>query len=433
MSEQAATTPLKPSFIKRYFSASRDYIENITGQKLSDDELAKFKSLLNGKITKTPRKLKIRNTLTNNTIDTDVYKVINMLCTTNHILSGYGMIYDYDKRHDNYAGTLLDTILKMRKKSKLEMLEHINDVIRDMYEMLNMRQLTLKLIANSWFGAAGASSFFCYDINIGASITYSGYVLISSVMLALETFIGNSLNFYKERDIFAFLNNCQNDFKNNKYDVKEFIPDDFNDRFPLDMNGSYRTAITDYLMKRIDISVKHRLDTKEMYAKVYDRLASFSEDELIRLVFKRNLTYFSSSKKFCEMAAKGFDTKFLDPMKCTSDNKEVMDQLMDVIDNFVSYYYCYTDRYEIVHKMKRKTVLVVDTDSVFMRLKDVYENIYANMDKSVLSGDDKLDTIVLCNVVTNIANRYIRSTLDVLSKNMNIPEEFKNRINMKSE
>jgi hypothetical protein len=124
-----------------------------------------------------------------------------------------------------------------------------------------------------------------------------------------------------------------------------------------------------------------------------------------------------------------FSSEFLDPDHPPKEIAENVEALNEYFSYFVSYPYQWDDKYETAQNIKRKTVLISDTDSTFL-----------NMDPAVKWYEetfgvklDKVGKINVCNIMVYNVTKFIEKVFYQLTTNLNVKENMRSKINMKSE
>lgn len=124
--------------------------------ELSDKEKAKIKQNILAKAKPLP--LIIRNNYKNVDYDADSESLLNLLTKKKYNISGYGVIFTHKV---NVPAKILTYLLAERKVTKKRMLGHVNDVDKSMYDMLNIMQNILKILANSLSIGTFNSNIIC--------------------------------------------------------------------------------------------------------------------------------------------------------------------------------------------------------------------------------------------------------------------------------
>jgi DNA polymerase elongation subunit (family B) len=116
-----------------------------------------------------------------------------------YILSGSGQYFRKDIV--GFFPELMDTIFKQRKAVKKEMIGHKmkqDDSLSDLVAKLDNKQLALKIVLNSAYGAMGSPYFRYFDVRLATAITMSGQLAIKWIGDKLDEYLANKFK-VKER------------------------------------------------------------------------------------------------------------------------------------------------------------------------------------------------------------------------------------------
>jgi DNA polymerase elongation subunit (family B) len=120
-----------------------------------------------------------------------------------YILSGSG--HYFSKTQDGFLPYLMEQMYESRVKVKNEMkdLKQLrDDSVSDKITALNNKQLTLKVLLNSAYGASASPYFRYFDIRLAKSITLSGQLAIKWIS---EKVNNDMVNTYKlKKDIYVY-------------------------------------------------------------------------------------------------------------------------------------------------------------------------------------------------------------------------------------
>ena len=202
-----------------------------------------------------------------------------------------------------------------------------------------------------------------FDLNIAPSVTSIGRSLISSAILCFEGFLGNNVKFGSLNDVLIFIDNVRmegNDWKYNDYEVLGFngfiSPDECFNKIILNCGFKY-------------------VPTEQDMETVWRIIQNCNQIELNRLFYKNNLYCFMDLPIARDLMIKiitGMKTPYIEPAKPPKEIIGYLDQLRDLLMEYVFYCHQYMDRM-IRNKEMIKTVSIVsDTDSSFVSLDAWY-------------------------------------------------------------
>ena len=152
------------AFYKQYFDALFSRIEKVFD--LDDESKERLISNIMKKAESIP--LFIENNYKNTEIDTDSEQILNLYFSKKPTISGYGVLFKTNAV--NVPGKILEHLIKQRKVVKNEMFKHANDEDKTIYNMLDVEQKVIKVLANAYYGAFGQSSFHFYNPVLGPSV-----------------------------------------------------------------------------------------------------------------------------------------------------------------------------------------------------------------------------------------------------------------------
>ena len=416
-----AYNSIREGFVPAYLEQAGQIYNAVFGEQISHKESKELRSLLRQRMT--DQDILLTHTVfSEKQTKSTILQVIDQLYRGKYILSGYGMLFKPGDLTTNFTGAMLNDIILARSKVKKQYLNHIvdNPLLAATFDN---RQKTLKLIANSWYGAMNQSSFQFYNKAIGASTTYSGYILTTTVIMGLEGHMYNNVDFYEFADIVTFLSNVKADVASAKLNIRDYVDEEKLLPYP-EFYAMLFKRIVD--KSHFDLSVKQKMQLDDI-------LGNMTLDELYRVYYKRNLSEFMDNRAVAKMFSDSYHGKFLDPAEAPEEIEPKLVAIDDVIEEFVSYYYMYRNRYELANNMKRKGILHADTDSVFMILDTLFKVYTKYTPISEYEGTDDSITLNICCILINTLNRFIARTLELLSDHANIVPEMRKKLKMKSE
>jgi DNA polymerase elongation subunit (family B) len=360
-------------------------------------------------------KAEIHNNYIHKSINDDLLSVVNWMERTNPIASGFGVFFKNQKQALNPAAVMLEKFMTLRKDYKGQLKNHHEDSYE--YKTFDRFQLTEKVNSNSYYGASGAETSNFYNLYAATSVTAAGQSLISTTEQAFEAFLSNNVPFIDLDDCMNFLENIRKE--KTKLDAS-FLPyitiDKLFERLTkkfYEYNEEYMPIIMNYLMNQSDEFIKRAYFKNNIY--------EFSYLPTIRA----KLTRITENT-----------TEFKDPNKVPDSIKNYIEDLWDNFRDFVFYNYPSFDRIQRLKNDKRKTVIIVDTDSNFLNLNPWVEFMF----KFIVEPNDKLavrDTqqnrFIAINTMCYVITNMITEVLAKYTKGANIPKDFRSKINMKNE
>lgn len=400
-------------FSKKWVKHYTNILER-SNPEIPRKEIKKYlQGVINEKMINTPAT--IHNNYRHEEINVSLLDVIDWYNDTNPIGGGFGVFFKNQHEVANPAAVMLGNFLTLRKTYKKQL--HVHDENSYEYATFDRMQLTEKINANSYYGASGATSSNFFNIYTATSVTATGQSLISTTEQAFEQFLSNSVLFNDLDDCFVFLENVRKE----KYVMDDsFLP-----------NVSVELLI-EHLSKTF-------YEYKEEYeAILFDYLINIPQRKLNHMYFKNNIYEFSYLPKIrAKLDRALMKTKeFKDPNDLPKSSRNEIEDLWDYYKEFVLYRYFTFNRIQRLKNDKRKTVVVVDTDSNMLNLNPwmifMHNNVISVNDNLIDRDKDELRFIcinLMCYFLTNMVTEILQK----YTKDANIPKEFRDKINMKNE
>ena len=375
-------------------------------------------------------------TLDNNYIHTtkkvDVLTLIQWVKNNNFIIAGNGTIF---KNHEQEYNPSIHFLIDL-KKSRDNMKSAMKKLDPSTYEyaMKDMGQLNEKLLMNSDYGAGGSDITYFYNLYCAVCTTATGQSMISTAMCCFEDFFSDNVKFI--------------DFD----DCSQYITNVINEPFNGDMS-----LVEDKRAHEVFERLKSKfIEYKDSYDyPLFSMLMNIDQDNLNRLFYKNNLYSFARLPKVKKLLFKIIDETdlFLDPNKPPKENKSDLELLWSWIEEWVVYNYFAFNRIGRLTCDPRDTVCTIDTDSNMLCLapwfdfmidevikgdRKIIESTYKNYTYEINGEDmvfegEKMLVYKICNTITYIASQVIAKHLKKFAINSGVPEEYHNRIHMKSE
>lgn len=392
-------------FLNMYFETLFRRIEMIA--ELSSEDKQKIVEKALAKLSPIP--LRIENNYKNAEMEVTSEGLLERYFVKKPTMSGYGVMFKQNAV--NAPGKILEYLISQRKVVKKKMFQHANDPDKTLYNVLDVEQKVIKVLANAFYGAFGQSSFHFFNPVLGPSVTYSGQNVTLSAILGFEAFMTGNFSFFDFDETLVYIDNIQ--------------------REPL-LELTIRTRPTTVKTVK-NWLVRHcRFEITENHDAFIDSiLDGMNEYELERLYMKNNLFAMLGTETIRQIFEKCYDREYLNADHPTEGNKEAVETLNEYFRYFLSYPYQWKNKFDRINGMRRRCVIISDTDSTFLNINPVVEWYQKKINgEEVL---DKIGRVVVCNIMVNSITKYIEQVFWELTKNMNIPEERRKLIQMKSE
>ena len=393
------------AFLDKYFEALFSRLERIV--ELDDDQRMRLAENIAAKIA--PILIAVENNYRNTEMETDTKKLLDLYYSKNPTISGYGVLFKGNAV--NAPGKILEYLIKERKVVKHEMFQHANDEDKTIYNTLDIEQKVIKELANAFYGAFGQNSFHFYNPVLGPSVTYSGQHITISAILGFEGFMTGNIRFFSFDEVLKYIDNI--------------------DREPLHeisirQKKTTPETVATWLKRHCEFEF-----TEDHDAYLDAVLGGMNKYQLERLFLKNNLFAMLGTPTIKELFEQCFDRSFMNSDKPTEANKEAIETLNEYFEYFLSYPYQWDDKERHIADMRRKCVIISDTDSTFLNIDPVVEWY----ERELNGGErlDKIGRIAVCNVMVYAITKFVEKIFWQLTKNMNIPEDRRKLISMKSE
>lgn len=375
-------------------------------------------------------------TLDNNYVktqkDVDVLSLMQWVKDNEFIIAGNGTIFKNHSQEYNPAIHFLIDLKKSRDGMKNEMKKL--DPKSYEYAMKDMGQLNEKLVMNSEYGAGGSDITYFFNLYCAVSTTATGQSMISTAMCAFEDFFSDNVRFIDFDD-------CSN-----------FITNIINEPFNGDMS-----LVEDKKVHEVFERLKNKfLDYKDNYNHpLFSMLMNIDQDNLNRIYYKNNLYEFARQPKVKKLLFKIIDETelFLDPNKPAKEVVGDLELLWSWMEEFVDYNYFAFNRIGRLTCDTRDVVVTIDTDSnmicmapwVDFMIDEVINNdekimsttkrkyTYMINDQEMTFDGEKMLIYKIVNSITYIASQVIAKHLKKFAIKSGIPEEYHDRLHMKSE
>lgn len=332
------------------------------------------------------------------------------------------------KRNIN-AEIVKENMLDARKVHKKEMFECLDKGDEFGASVKNIQQANDKKAANSQYGASAESSSFLYNLHAAMSVTSCGRGQLSTACQCVENLLEDNVKFFNMDEFYTWVDHIcseQDDWKFITNEIITIIPS------------------KKQFVKRFKSKFYHeQFCDEDKIGKVFDGL---DPELMVRVYYKANLREFLMNAypmwTFGKISSANMKAKddFVDPNVIPEKIRPYVQLLVELVTEFVAYKYSifrYEDR---TRYQKRKAIIVMDTDSVFVYYRPMYDFVIANVLPKKLKRKDvqnvekeRAHHIRILNVLACFVNEAIKTTLWNYTTNVNIEEEDRHYINMKNE
>lgn len=333
---------------------------------------------------------------------------IDLFLNKPYILSGYSTLYENQDEVINIGSAALKFLLDSRKvfKGKMEESEYGSD----QYVYYKILQLTYKVLANSYYGILGQRQSVFYNPHVQNSITMTGQDLTTTAIVAMENFLADNVNFKDLDDILTFVDSILSE-KPSK-DILGYI----------DEPKNHKDLFEYFVSKTITLSDKD----KDVLNKLLNNL---DIERVNRLYYKNKILQFVFDSSYL--------TNLLDNLTKYKYSETPEEAMITPLEEFRSALidFCFSDmifedRFRRVMKDTRDVIVASDTDSIFINLNNY---VIETTQKFHLDKNNKDQQMTVMNVFVNLITEALEKTMDRLTGNMGMLDEFKHIVSMKSE
>lgn len=222
-----------------------------------------------------------------------------------------------------------------------------------------------------------------YNLHVAGSVTTTGRSLISNATMFFESFLSNNVKFGSLNEVITFITNICKEKKDRKYNDKVFI-----DRFITKEECFVKVALNCGFQWLPTIN---ELDI------IWNMICKLDQENLNRIFYKNNLYSFMSNStmvKTIDYILSILDKPFMDPNNPPESIKVELDELLNILREYVYYPHLYMDTIDRCDNMKKNVAAISDTDSAIVSLDAWYRfNLDNVMGKRYKLMEQKVDFI----------------------------------------
>lgn len=291
-----------------------------------------------------------------------IYKLTQYIYSRKPILTSYGVMFE---NHEcgivNPLKELFTYFLEDRKRLK-NIMKTFPKGSED-YERYNLAQGLRKISSNSIYGMSGLPSSYFYNLYFVACITKQGQSSISNAILLFESFLANNVQFGSLDEIIEFIHNVINDPRT--YDDSDILDHDID--------------IADCWMKiMLGCGFGKYIPDESDMTTVWNILDQLTQEDINRLYYKNNLYEFcnnASIRRVIVYILKLLEKPFLDPNEPPEEIYVELNELKNLMYEYVYYRHIYPDKIEKCVTMFKAASVLTDTDSSMISLDAWYRYV----------------------------------------------------------
>jgi hypothetical protein len=349
-------------------------------------------------------------------IRTNLLSIYDWVDATHPIIGGYGVFYKNQHQSVNNVARAIRKFLDTRTILK-DTMKSYDDPECYEYKHYDMLQAGEKVCANAIYGASGAKVSIFYNLYTAASTTGTAQSLISTTCAAFESFMENGTKFYDTDEAIHFIKNI------------------VNEKHSIGLKGIKLITKEQCLSRLIRTHFKPKKANVELLDRV---LSNLTQEEWTRVYYKNNLYEFVSG---CREVTRRLRKAMLETETFRAPKEKLMtpqlrtdlNVIWQYLSEFVHYNHPIYNRIYRLKTSKRKSVLVIDTDSNMVSIYNWINMIMSNFvdERNTQPEEESIYTAasIICVFITNM----IRCTLDTYCKHANVIKEIWEKVNMKNE
>lgn len=294
---------------------------------------------------------------------TTLWQVTDYIMSREPIITVSGVMFRKHGSVPNPFVMLIQEFLNKRAEYKGTMFKFPKG--SEEFEKYNILQLSEKVSGNAMYGASGNHTAIFYNLNVAQSITMQGRSCIAAAIMLFEATMANNVKFSSLNEVITFINNVRRE-------PDGMYPDDYiidSDKVP---------NVEEVFFKILYSCGFYWVPSEKEMTLVWDILNRCTQHELNKLFYKNNLFWFADNSvvmnKITQILST-LDTPFIDPNDPPECIKDMMEELYQMIYEWVYYDKQYVDRIDRTENMYRCVSMLTDTDSCFISFDGWYRYI----------------------------------------------------------
>lgn len=375
--------------------------------------------------------------------DCTLTELCNWIEKRNPVVSGNATFYVQPTVMQSPTSNMLRQMKARRKAVKNHMFKL--DPKSDEYQRLDLEQNNLKVIMNAEYGGSGAPEAAFYTKYSPPATTLLAQSVITTMAAFFESYIGDNQKFFHINECFDWMERCL--MKKDKIPNSIYHPSvkEVSDRIKMHF---YEADINDFPV--LDKFLENRSPNELAYlyyANNINGLVGLNEKprKILRNIISALPVYEPSDKEIPDKFKQDFkDLKdynkwvshemFFDPYSIPDVISKDMEDLRELMTQFVYVEYITPDSIMKLNNHKRNTVLLVDTDSNVINVNRFVTMVLDD----VLHGDNFgrlriYNDMICCNIIASMLSTSVALTLDYYGRCHHMDEEARKELAMKNE
>lgn len=428
---------------KDYLNAAVDTIMKMNSSLNRDDVVSIVSSMIKENM-KDPT-IYMDNNVTGDNMKTTLTGLCNWIEKRDPVISGNATFYMQPTEMLSPTSNMLRSLKKGRKEVKKEMFNHKPD--SDEYKRLDLDQLNKKIIMNAEYGGSGAPTAAFYTKYSPPATTLMAQSIITTMAAFFESYVGNNQKFFSINECYDWMNKViQKDKKIPKWVIKpsaeevysrlikHFVTLDIDSIDKLKMyihNCSEKELVYLYYANNLNVFIYNHPKIHTLLSNILSTLPLYEaavKDSDIPMEF---IGKFDSANKYNKWISKEM---FLDPYDTPKCIKSYMDELIDLLNQFIYVEYITPDSIVKLNNHRRNTVLLVDTDSNIINA-DLFVSFVLD---TIVPGENfsrsrLYNEMILVNVLASCLDSCVVNMLDYYGRTHHMDKESRAELTMKNE
>lgn len=354
-------------------------------------------------------------------IQTDVLTLIDWIDKTKPICAGNGTLF----KNQDYVTSPIANIIKKRQTDRKfyqkEQEKYLSNPRGYEYLYYVDMEKEAKVKINAIYGSFGAKTFQLFNVLTAGAVTGTAQSMISATAIGFEAFLSNNAKFKSIDEAIYFFSNV---IDHDVYEIDIHVMDMVFDK----------TIVYNQLMDTFFYPKDKEND--EYKTVIMKMLDTCSPEDLTKLYYKNNLYGFIRSSYIHELLIKIYDSQvtFQNPNEVPEELKDMLEELWAYCNDMVFYNHSYVERINRLVNDKRKSVILIDTDSNMINIEPWVQCLNKEVISesiTTLSKDDIL--FVTVNTLAYLITQMIGMLLHKYCKACNVLDREIGRIDMKNE
>lgn len=431
------------NYINKYI----DEMVSIIHRMYPDKDLDKVKKIIKNQVEKRLVNpiVNLDNNVTHENVDSDLLSVLKWIDNRKPVVSGNATFYKQPKEELSPTSNMLRGLKLERKKIKKQMFSY--KPTDDEYGLLDLDQQNIKVVTNADYGGSGTKTAAFYTKWNPPATTLIAQSIITTMANLFESVIGDNNKFMSISECFDYMEIILSKInKDTKLPKWIHIPnrEDLKRRMKLHFykySNEYSKPINDY--------VDHVNDTELVYLYYAHNLHQFILDhdkiskEFIYILQTLPLNpypdhipeeykdKFESLDKYCKYIQQEM---FMNPYVHPESINDNLNKISDLLMEYVYVPYLTPDSIEKLNHHKRKTVMLVDTDSNVL-----YLDLFCKFIKHEICHDQTFgraeiyNDLIIINIAASFLANMVESHLNLYGLKHNMDDESRAELTMKNE